>query len=298
MMVAGDEGILLGQPKLRTVGPAPSATPTIHHLNSIPEDVIRRVGREIIKHKLLGMGDVTGDDWTRIWAVGVQGAALVVPVNIEDVVLGNTGWSAKTLWGNGRGMIRLISGRNSVSCSYSIDNPFKNIERTGEAVLRIWNARAQHARERHPDLRTAVLIRDKKKPGRFTLFEKVTETYDPNEFVWKANKGGNLEGFDASENHCFTWQPHGAQFTIIAKVPKSKVILDLHIPEAVDGEAMLVQAGFDDDWISFDRADGEALPTKRRGEQPVIEPVKSLPLISIATGNDANSNAMEEGTAS
>jgi len=113
--------------------------------------------------------------------------------------------------------------------------------------LGIWNTRVEEIRSRYPHLRTVVLVKSNDLL-KLTAFEFDTIRYDAEQFEWKWNKGGNLEGW-RSERHFFTWQPHGSQFTIIEQVPDDKVCIKLRQPEAVNEEEILKAIGFDDSWV-------------------------------------------------
>jgi len=56
--------------------------------------------------------------------------------------------------------------------------------------------------------------------------------------------------FDKTNNqHKFTWQPHGAQFTIKYKVPVSAVRFQIRRPPVLDFEETMKQIGFENDWV-------------------------------------------------
>ena len=119
-------------------------------------------------------------------------------------------------------------------------------------MLSIWNARVNEAMNEYSDLRIAVLIRNIE-TREFVLFEEEIQRYTPNNFRWKLNKRRNFQGHDAiSDRHCFTWQPHGAQYTIIRLVPGSarrfKIVHDIPI---VSPAAVLKGIQYRDDWIQI-----------------------------------------------
>ena len=71
----------------------------------------------------------------------------------------------------------------------------------------------------HDDLRVVVLVRNMN-AREFVLFEDEVRSYIPDNYKWIVNKRSNLEGYNRQTGErLFTWQPHGAQFTIHRKVP-------------------------------------------------------------------------------
>lgn len=147
--------------------------------------------------------------------------------------------------------LRVISGRNSPDYSYGIQNPHEDVQETGKAVIGIWNERVNIALDQFDFLRTAILIRNVN-TLEFTLFEEEVRKYIANEYEWNINKRGNFEGFDKrTGKHKFTWQPHGAQFTIKYAVPSSAVRFQIKRPPILDFEQTMEQIGFDDTWVSI-----------------------------------------------
>jgi len=83
------------------------------------------------------------------------------------------------------------------------------------------------------------------------VFEFETVRYDPELYLWGWNENDNLEGFEKATNiHCFTWQPHGSQFTIIEPVPNDCLLVKLKMPDKLDKDAVLKAIGFEDNWIT------------------------------------------------
>ena len=72
--------------------------------------------------------------------------------------------------------IRLISGRCSPDYSYGITDPHKDVQRTGEAVLGIWNERVNIAHDHYSQTRTAILVRSNDLLS-YSLFEEETQRY-------------------------------------------------------------------------------------------------------------------------
>ena len=154
---------------------------------------------------------------------------------------------------------RLVSGRNSVDYSMGISDPRADIAKTGHAVLSIWNARINELRTKYADMRLVVLLRNMS-TREFCLFEQPMTVFPPTDYSWELNARNNLEGRDkASDNHVFTWQPHGSQFTIIRPVPGSARRFTIcERPERVGFRQVLDAVGFEDSWIVI--ADGPEEP--------------------------------------
>ena len=247
-------------PKLRTVTKSVSAYP----LNQFNNDFPYILGQEIV-YLLASKGrpDLQGDEWEQIFAKCVGADWKPSNVGLDDVVMGNTAWGAKTVKSNIKDFkklkqIRLISGRNSPVYSYggTIDtNADPNI--IGEQVLEIWNERVSAIREKFKHLRTVVLVKSNDL-SQVAVFEFDTIRYDSDlyEFIW--NKNGNLEGYEKEAEHKsvnkrFTWQPHGSQFTITEIVPEKTLILKIKQPEKLDKAKILDAIGFDKTWVTIER---------------------------------------------
>ncbi|MBQ9641536.1 MAG: hypothetical protein IJV06_08240 [Bacteroidaceae bacterium] len=107
-------------------------------------------------------------------------------------------------------VIRLISGRCSPDYSYGITDPHENIQKTGRAVLNIWNERVNIAYDYYNPVRTSVLIRSNDLLT-YNLFEEENHRYTANLYRWEENTNGNLIGMDVETGEQkFTWQPHGS----------------------------------------------------------------------------------------
>lgn len=247
-------------PKLRTVTKSVSAYP----LNQFNVDFPYILGQEIV-YLLASKGrpDLQGDEWEQIFAKCVGADWKPSNVGLDDVIMGNTAWGAKTVKSNIKDFkklkqIRLISGRNSPVYSYggTIDtNADPNI--IGEQVLEIWNERVSAIREKFKHLRTVVLVKSNDL-SQVAVFEFDTVRYDSDlyEFIW--NKNGNLEGYEKGAEHKsvnkrFTWQPHGSQFTITEIVPEKTLILKIKQPEKLDKAKILDAIGFDKTWVTIER---------------------------------------------
>lgn len=107
------------------------------------------------------------------------------------------------------------------------------------------------AKDKFEPLRSSLLIRN---PNalEFTLFEHELHRFNTNDYLWTVNKNGNLEGKNKeNDKHYFTWQPHGAQFTIIYDIPRSAKKFILKRPPVLDFQATLNQMNFDNTWITL-----------------------------------------------
>ena len=176
------------------------------------------------------------------------------PLGLADVVLDEGAWSVKSVKADSpheARTIRVISGRNSPDYSYGITDPHEDPQRTGTAVLNIWNERVNIAVDEYASLRSAVLIRNVN-ALEFALFETETGRFVTGEYEWAVNKNGNLEGSERTTGkHKFTWQPHGSQFTIIYAVPSSAVRFQIRRPPVLDFNKTMEQIGFDESWVSI-----------------------------------------------
>jgi len=243
-------------PRLRTVSKSVSAYP----LNKFNSDFPYILGQEIVY--LLaskGRADLQGNEWEQIFALCIGADWKPSNVGLDDVVMGNTAWGAKTVKSGIKNFkdlkqVRLISGRNSPVYSYggTIDTSADPNE-IGEQVLEIWNERVSAIREKYKHLRTVVLVKSNDL-SQVAVFEFDTIRYDAELFDFEWNKRGNLEGFvKGTKDKQFVWQPHGSQFTIIEKVPEETLILKIKQPETLDKEKILEAIGFDKSWVTIER---------------------------------------------
>ena len=195
-----------------------------------------------------------GEDWGDIFAKAINGGHMNSPVGLADVVYEGMAWSVKSVKAAKpftTEKIRVISGRCSPDYSYGIADPHGDIQKTGSAVLGIWNERINIAKENYEPLRTCILVRNFNNLE-FSLFEKETKRFITKDYIWRENKNGNLEGFDASSNkHLFTWQPHGSQFTILYDIPISLKKFKIKRPKVLDFEKTMENIGFDNSWVAI-----------------------------------------------
>ena len=226
----------------------------LYPLNEIPYNIIRSICGYFVYLIYIGNKDIKGNDWEHAFASAINGIHLDSPISIADVVLGNNCWSMKTVKCKipfNTKSIRLISGRCSPDYSYCITDPYDNIQKTGEAILSIWNERIKIAYDKYNQVRTLVLIRsfDLKK---FVVFEEQTKQFFINDYHWILNNNNNLIGLDSNNLPCFTWQPHGSQFTIHTIVPKKTVKFCLKSPNTyLNTEKVLKSLKFDGSWITL-----------------------------------------------
>ena len=232
--------------KLQTYEPYP--------VNEIPDDLIVKLGGSIIYLLYIGRKDISGSDWGDAFAEAIGGSHLDSPVGIADVVLNKMAWSMKTVKNDNpfnTKTVRLISGRCSPDYSYGITDPHKDIQETGRAVLGIWNERVNLARDNYNPVRTSVLVRSKDLLS-FVLFEEENHRYRTSDYVWEVNNNGNLIGRQIETGEiCFTWQPHGSQFTIHTHVPENATKFTIRRPPILAKEDILRVINFDTDWIEI-----------------------------------------------
>jgi len=242
-------------PKLRTVNKSVAAYPLNHFDNNFPYTL----GQEIV-YLLASKGKpvLEGSEWEEIFANCIGADWKPSNVGLDDVVMGNTAWGAKTVKASTKDFknlkyVRLISGRNSPVYSYgnTIDTS-ADPNLIGEQVLEIWNERVSAVREKFKNLRTVVLVKSNDL-SQVAVFEFDTIRYDSElyNFVW--NKNGNLEGYKkGTEIKRFTWQPHGSQFTITEPVPEKTLILRIQQPKKLDKAKVLNAIGFDRSWVTIE----------------------------------------------
>ena len=244
-------------PKLRTVNKSVSAFP----LNEFPKDFPFLLGKELIY--LLaskGKSELEGSDWESIFASCIGADWKPSNVGLDDVIIGNTAWGAKTVKAtkpSTQKKVRLISGRNSPIYSFGerIDTK-ANPNTVGSLILDIWNERVSAIREKFKHLRTIVLIKSSDL-SEVVVFEFETIRYDNELFKWEWNKNNNLVGSKKkSGEHRFTWQPHGSQFTILEDVPETSLVINIKQPKTLDKEKILTALGFDKSWITVTHKHG------------------------------------------
>jgi len=240
-------------PRLRTVDKSIPPYP----LNQFSNDFPYILGREIVYLLATkGLPSLEGSEWEEIFAHCIGANWKPSNVGLDDVVLGNTAWGAKTVKSTIQDFrklskVRLISGRNSPIYSYggTIDTS-ADPNKIGGQVLGIWNERVSAVREKYKNLRTVVLVKSNDL-SRVAVFEFDTIRYDPELFDFEWNKNENLEGFaKRTRDKHFTWQPHGSQFTILEALPQKKLIIKIQKPPTLDKDKVLDTLGFNKNWIT------------------------------------------------
>ncbi len=240
------------RPKLRTV--EKYDPPFL--LNRFPSGFPVGLGKEIVY--LLATRNtprLEGSDWEEVFARLIGGRWKPSNVGLDDVLLEQTAWSAKTVKHANPSQcrkVRLISGRNSPAYSYEEDKILKsNPSKIGKMILSIWNERVTAVRSKYSHLRSVVLVKAEDLLE-LAVFEFDTITYDDTNFLWCWNKNKNLIGRDKNTNeHKFTWQPSGSQFTIIEDVPQDRLAIRIKQPPSLKREDILQTLKFDSSWVKI-----------------------------------------------
>jgi hypothetical protein len=221
-------------------------------LTEFPKNFPFMLGKELV-YLLASKGKpiLEGPEWEAIFAICIGAEWRPSNVGLDDVILGNTAWGAKTVKATNpstKKKVRLIYGD-------TIDT-HHDPNKVGESILEIWNGRVSAIREKFQNLRTVVLVKSNDLTE-VVVFEFETIRYDPELFVWEWNNNGNLRGIEKSTTeHRFTWQPHGSQFTIIENIPENSLLIKIKEPEKLNKEDVLKALGFDKSWISVTKRNG------------------------------------------
>lgn len=237
-------------PKLRTV----EKYEPPYKLNRFPAGFHVALGREIVYHLATRVGSsLEGSDWEQVFARLIGARWKPSNVGLDDVVLEQTAWGAKTVKNDNpvtTKRVRLISGRNSPTYSFGTKKIVDcDPGELGELVLDIWNTRVAAIRAKYEHLRTVVLLKAEDLLE-LAVFEFDTVMYPPEGFVWEWNAKGNLRGLSKKDGeHRFTWQPHGSQFTIIEDVPDDRLAIRIKAPPRLDIGEVLRTIKFDPAWI-------------------------------------------------
>jgi hypothetical protein len=213
------------------------------------------LGKELI-YLLASKGkpELEGSEWESIFATCIGADWKPSNVGLDDVVMGNTAWGAKTVKAtkpSTQKRVRLISGRNSPNYSFGERSDQKaDPTLIGKLVLEIWNERVSAIREKYKHLRTVVLVKSNDL-SEVVIFEFDTIRYDYELYKWEWNKNNNLVGtHKKTGEHCFTWQPHGSQFTIVEDVPEKCLVIKIKQPKTLDKDQILKALGFDKSWVT------------------------------------------------
>ncbi len=111
------------------------------------------------------------------------------------------------------------------------------------------NERVAAIRRLYQHLRAVVLVKSNDLLE-LAVFEFETVLYPTVQFWWQWNENNNLEGFSKdTDNHIFTWQPHGSQFTIIEKVPANRLAIKIKQPPHQNRDSVLKSIDFDESWV-------------------------------------------------
>lgn len=243
-------------PRLRNVDKVKPPYP----LNDFPPDFAYNLGKEIV-YLLATKGSAVleGPEWEKIFSICIGAEWKPSNVGLDDVVLDCCAWGAKTVKSanpSKQEIVRLISGRNSPIYSFNqnaVVGEGVDPDLLGGQILSIWNERVSSVRKKFKHLRTVVLIKSYDL-SEVVVFEFETIRYDPELYVWKWNKRNNLEGIDKNnDQHCFTWQPHGAQFTIIEQIPVGALVIKVKSPNKLEKNVVLSNIGFDKTWIKVSK---------------------------------------------
>lgn len=243
-------------PRLRTVNKAVAPFDN----NKFPAKFVDTLARDIVYMMATKQHmSLEGNEWEQIFANCVGAEWKPSNVGLDDVVLDNCCWGAKTVFASSNNIanqqcVRLIAGRNSPAYSYGVDKiTSEDPNEIGKMVLEIWNERVSAVRQIYKFVRTVVLVKAKDY-SEYLVFELDTVRYDPELYFFVWNRNNNLEGYEkGSEKHKFTWQPSGSQFTIIEDIPEEKWHIRIKRPELVDKETILKAVDFDESWYDVVR---------------------------------------------
>lgn len=204
---------------------------------------------------------VEGKEWEQIFARCVAGTWDRSNNKLEDVIKGQTAWSAKTVSATRKDIhsqeeVNLISGRNSTVFSFNAaitqGSPARD---AGQYVLDIWNRRVQETKAAYKDFRTIVLVKGKAPQlSHFALFEIPTTQYDANAYLYRWNGNGVLEIVSAdTEKVKMKWQPTGSQFTIIETIPPETQFFYVDPPRQLTQRQVLDAVSFSNECIHLER---------------------------------------------
>jgi hypothetical protein len=237
------------RPKLRNV----EKYEQLYPINNFPKEFALNLGKELIYFlSTRATPRLEGTDWEEIFARLINASWKPSNVGLDDIVFEQMAWGAKTVK-NPKPFtvekIRLISGRNSPVYSYGDDNVSnREPKELGEKVLSIYNERVAAIRKLYKHVRTVVLIKSNNLLE-VAAYEFETIMYDTQLFKWQWNEKNNLEGYNSQDQHKFTWQPHGSQFTIIENVPENRLRLRIKQPPIISKYDVLEKINFDESWI-------------------------------------------------
>ncbi|MFV0604221.1 MAG: hypothetical protein ACK5NK_00125 [Niabella sp.] len=137
------------KPRLRTVDKSSPPFP----LNQFRKDFPFILGKELV-YLLASKGKaiLEGSEFEAIFATCIGAEWEPSNVGLDDIILGNTAWGAKTVKATNpktQKKVRLISGRNSPVYSFGETIDTQHDPNTvGQSVLEIWNERVSAVREK------------------------------------------------------------------------------------------------------------------------------------------------------
>ncbi len=237
-------------PKLKRVNKYKPPYP----LSKFPKDFVMAFGKAMIaKLATRSVPTFEGAEWEEVFAQCIHAQWHPSNVGLDDVVFEQTAWSAKTIKNKkpyNAKTIRLICGRNSPIYSFGdVQITNQDPDDLGRKVLEIWNERISEVQKQFKYLRTIVLIKGEDLLE-FAIFEKETLPIAIDDYTWQWNEKNNLEGLDRmTRKHCFTWQPHGSQFTMVVDVPQDKLCIRIKNPRKISEEEVLTSLDFDESWV-------------------------------------------------
>jgi hypothetical protein len=211
---------------------------------------IKKFAKEWLFTCLFGT-DITWETFEEITANVLGGVRLEARKGLIDVHKKTCGWSLKTVKANKPyecRRVRLISGRHGLR-DYNIKNPWRNAQNSGNKVLTIYNKKVIEAANAFKDVPLLALIRNAIKQE-FVLFEEPLRLVEPRQYVWVFNENDNIEAFDRKGVHRFTFQPRGAQFTMVKNVPVDAVRFKINQRlEPIDKQNWIENLRLEDGWI-------------------------------------------------
>lgn len=117
----------------------------LYEIGMLPQNVINSICGGLIHNIYIGCKDLDGGTWGDIFADAVNGTHLDSPLGIVDVVNGDIGWSMKTIKKDNKNLfntkkVDLILGRNDVNGTFKYSEFEKDVQYTGNLVLRVIRA--------------------------------------------------------------------------------------------------------------------------------------------------------------
>jgi hypothetical protein len=191
--------------------------------------ITTRLEERLTIHKFFGNQDMSGKQWEQIYAYAIDTPWVSSNEKIIDVKKGFSAYSAKTVKQKNplsAETARIIKCRPDPRHEYkmSITPGQTSPKNIGDSVLQIWNDRFDLLSKTYTTLEETILIRSHDLNS-FCFFNNPLKKYDPKQFVWSWNTNSNLVGYDLNNEHIFTWQPSGSQWTKKVKIPNHKKLI-------------------------------------------------------------------------